>query len=90
MTKRSPVEALARHLVYEAARQVRFQPGRWAELSEIARTLGVSWQDVLVAAQFAAAAPRDWIDYKGHSVMVRDAGQLIVDERVRKTPHNPS
>jgi hypothetical protein len=90
MTKQSPVEALARHLVYEAARQVRFQQGRWAELSEIARALHVSWGDAQAAAQFAAAAPRDWIAYKGHSVMVREAGQLIVDERVRKAPRSPS
>jgi hypothetical protein len=90
MTKQSPVEALARHLVYEAARQVRFQPGRWAELSEIARMLHVSWEDARAAAQFAAVTPRDWIDCKGHSVMVREAGQPIVDEKVRKAPRSPS
>jgi hypothetical protein len=34
------------------------------------------------AAEFAAAASRDWIGYKGHSMMARDAGSANVIRRV--------
>jgi hypothetical protein len=40
-----------------------------------------SLKEAEAAAEFAAAASRDWIGYKGHSVMARDAGSANVIRR---------
>jgi hypothetical protein len=40
-----------------------------------------SLEEAEAAAEFAAAASRDWIGYKGHSMMARDAGSANVIRR---------
>jgi hypothetical protein len=83
MTKPHTTEPLARRLVADVALEVRLKPNRWVMLGDIVPKLGVSWEEPETAAQFAAAKPREWIEHKTHSLMLRQAGRKMLEEPTR-------
>ena len=77
----NPADILGRRLVAEVAVYIRLQPNRWVMLGDIVPKLGVSWEEAVAAAEYAAAKPREWIEHNTHSLMLRQAGREMLEEQ---------
>jgi hypothetical protein len=86
MPKKPPVDRLARRLVAEAALIARFQTNRGFMLETVRRRLdGVTSDKADAAAEYAAAEPRCWIEYRASSVRLLDAGLEMVEAHLRRS-----
>ena len=81
MTHYDSADRLARRLVAEVAVHASLQPNRWVMLGDIVPKLGVSWEEAMAAAEYAAAKPREWIEHNTHSLMLRQAGREMLEEQ---------
>ena len=78
------IDHLARLLVADVALKAHPKPHRWVMLGDIVPKLGVSWEEAVAAAEYAAAMPREWIEHNTHSLMLRQAGREMLEEQTRQ------
>jgi hypothetical protein len=69
-------ERLARRLVAELAATVGDRLMQWVMLDDVMRTLGVPWEEVEQAADFAAA--QGWVEHRKHSLLLRGPGRRLI------------
>ena len=82
-TKTNTDDGLARRVVAQVAAVASDRPNRpWVLLAEIINRLDVSWDEVELAAIFAAA--QGWIEYHAHSLLLREPGRQMLEDDVQR------